>query len=149
MRLVAVCMGIALLVAAGCGPDGSADTTGTMAASLQIPRALSDDLARVDIYVFRQRDTEPTVEELLDENPDGSRQYNNYQDYKPFKTVQIAFAATDRADIKGIPDNSDNWMFYARGLDNTGWLIGHGAAGPRRIAADQVTDVSINLLAIP
>jgi len=142
--------GLALLAAA-CGPDGSQEVTGTMAAALHVPRALIDDLASVEVYVYRQKDGEPEIPVLLaEEPPAGSHVYDNYKDYSAYKHVTIHFQDTDTADIKGIPDRGPVWIFYARGLDNTPWLIGHGAAGPVSIDSGQdYTEVSIDLIPIP
>ncbi len=134
------------LIATGCGPDGSGEDTGTIAAALEIPRALTDELTSVEVYVFRSSDGKPSTTELLSNYPPGTQRYEAYKEYKPTKQVTIAFRETDTGDIKGIPDRGLVWVFYALGKDNTGFPIGHGAVGPARVYSDRdYTDITIRI----
>ena len=143
MRALLLVTCLATLLAVGCGPDAPDEATGTMTAALEVPRALVDELASVEIFVYRQKDGEPAPADLLVEDPP---YYEAYEDYRATKTVTIAFQTTDTADIKGIPDRGPVWVFYARGTDAAGWLIGHGAAGPVWIYSDRdFTEVTIRM----
>ena len=136
------------LLLSACGPMTSDNGMGFTTAAIEVPRALADELATVEVYVFRVKDNHPTSTELTSEFPAGSGKYEAYKEYSATKTVTIAFQADQEAIIDGIPDRGPVWLFYARGIDSITFLIAQGVLpAPIRVSSDsdEPTDVLIRL----
>ncbi len=146
--LPCMAMGLIPLLISSCGPARPGTEMGVTYATIQVPRALSDELATVKVYVFRVQDNKPTSTELISEYPPGSGKYDAYKEYNATKSVTIAFQTDQEATIDGIPDRGPVWLFYARGMDSNPLLIAQGVMpAPIRVSSDsnEPTDVLIRL----
>ncbi len=145
---VAMAMSLLATMLSACGPADLTNGLGSTSASIEVPRALADELATVKVYVFRVEDNKPTSTELTNEYPIGSGRYEAYKEYDATKTVTIAFQTDQEATIDGIPDRGPVWLFYAQGMDSNPLLIAQGVLpAPIRVSSDsdEPTDVLIRL----
>jgi hypothetical protein len=142
-RILMLCL-VGLVALPGCGEEPQSASVST---GLMIPRALSDELGSIVVYLFEtDRTARPLCDDLLDDFP-------NWED-KVFKrsTIEFDINKTPVAVIDGIPDRGQVWRFHARGYTNsggTGTHIAHGCTiGVYEFKAGQEVQVSISLEAV-
>jgi len=114
---ISICLVVfsCLLGQAGCGDEGG---TASISAGLLVPRALSDELVEVTIYLFKTNTTDqPYCDDLTSD-------FDKWED-KAFDNTTVAFQSegVTVAVIDGIPNRGRVWRFHARGYDGQGLLI--------------------------
>ncbi len=132
-----------VLLSSGLLSCGSEAGPSQITTALLIPQTLAEELATIEIYLFETERSEPAAESLLNNE-------NLYRDYKHYKMVKYPYPGTSAAVMDGIPDRGNVWRFYARGLKESGILIGHGATpGLYDINPDSDTPLQVDLTLIP
>lgn len=138
-KITVVVLAVMVCTTGGCGEDVA--SISSVAASLLIPRQLSNDLTTITVYAI-ETDKET-------HQPDCDLLLNNIQAYRDAKvvrekTVDFDIAGTT-ANIEKIPDRGRVWRFYARGYQDQE-LIAHGCdVGLREVPANQTIELTITL----
>ena len=137
MRRLAFCFLASRFLFGSCGGDDT--ELAQVEASLLVPRILEEDLGSIEIFLFETDMGEPRAEDLVS----GSDRYKSF-DWERKETYP--YPGTSEATMEGIPDRGNVWRFYARGLNDNGVLIGHGAtAGLYDINPDSDTPVQVSI----